>query len=432
MRVNYKICWLVVLSVFWSTLSMGQEVKRCANHDYALSKLGSNPQLLRARDVFEQKIKEATEARRQARIGETTIRIPVVVHVIHSNSSGTIGGTKNTNISDEQIFTQIQVLNEDYRRKTGTNGFNANPVGADMNIEFYLATRDPNGSPTAGITRTFNAQQTFDIEYEFPKLAELIYWPSDRYLNIWVADLSGQFLGYAQFPSVDGVPPFSLLSNDIAKVDGVYLDYEAFGTNGAVTNGSFRRSYNLGRTCTHEIGHWLGLIHIWGDNFCGEDYCDDTPEAENSNDSGTCNAIFSTCSGSRTQNMIENYMDFSYDKCMNIFTLDQKQRVRSVFELSPRRRAIALQSYSTPVESLTVNIIQNPTTNIVSAEILVKGTQDVTIELYDLSGRVHFKSYTAQTTSFPASILVNGSAGTYILKVNTSDEVVAKRVVVSR
>lgn len=431
MKANFTFIVLGLLGISTQLVVAQDAVKRCANDDYALSKM--SPKEVKERMIFEEKLNEIKRVRRQSRLAETTIRVPVVVHVIHSNSSGVIGGDKNSNISDEQILSQIKVLNEDYRRKEGTNGFNADPVGADMNIEFYLATRDPSGLPTNGITRTYNAQTTFDIDYDFPKIAGIISWPTDRYLNIWVADLSGQFLGYAQFPSVDGVPPFSLQSNATAFADGVYLDYEAFGTTGAVTTGQYRRSYNLGRTCTHEVGHWLGLIHTWGDNICGDDYCDDTPDAETSNDTGSCNAIFSNCFGGRTKNMIENYMDFSFDKCMNIFTKDQKDRVRAVFELSQRRRALALQSFSTPVENLTVNLIQNPTSSVVSAEILIKGTQDVTVELYDLSGRIIYSVYNQQTTSFPVSISVNSSAaGVYILKATTNDEVVAKRVLVTR
>lgn len=431
MKANFTFIVLGLLGISTQLVVAQDAVKRCANDDYALSKM--SPKEVKERMIFEEKLNEIKRVKRQSRLAETTIRVPVVVHVIHSNSSGVIGGDKNSNISDEQILSQIKVLNEDYRRKEGTNGFNADPVGADMNIEFYLATRDPSGLPTNGITRTYNAQTTFDIDYDFPKIAGIISWPTDRYLNIWVADLSGQFLGYAQFPSVDGVPPFSLQSNATAFADGVYLDYEAFGTTGAVTTGQYRRSYNLGRTCTHEVGHWLGLIHTWGDNICGDDYCDDTPDAETSNDTGSCNAIFSNCFGGRTKNMIENYMDFSFDKCMNIFTKDQKDRVRAVFELSQRRRALALQSFSTPVENLTVNLIQNPTSSVVSAEILIKGTQDVTVELYDLSGRIIYSVYNQQTTSFPVSISVNSSAaGVYILKATTNDEVVAKRVLVTR
>ena len=119
----------------------------------------------------------------------------------------------------------------------------------------------------------------------------------------------------------------------LEKTDGVFIDYRAFGIGGAITS----RLYNLGRTTTHEVGHWLGLIHTWGDTDCGDDYCADTPPAERGNQSASCGPIFSNCSGVRTRNMTENYMDYSPDSCMNIFTKNQSERMMAVIEKSPRR-----------------------------------------------------------------------------------------------
>src|SRR5690606_1243962 len=129
-------------------------------------------------------------------------------------------------------------------------------------------------------------------------LAQISSWPSDAYLNIWVCTLTADYLGYAQFPSVAGIPGLNESQAEAAATDGVIIDYRYFGDTGAVEG----NLYNRGRTTTHEVGHWLGLLHIWGDARCGDDYCDDTPWAERSNETKTCDAIFSNCKGAVTQN----------------------------------------------------------------------------------------------------------------------------------
>ncbi|MBK9936096.1 MAG: zinc metalloprotease [Cytophagaceae bacterium] len=250
---------------------------------------------------------------------EKVIKIPVVIHVIHNNLAGIIGGKDNGNISDEQIYSQIKVLNEDYRKLANTPGFNSSPVGADMMIEFFLAKTDPTGKPTTGINRVYNSKKEFDVFNDNYLLSNLSYWDSAKYLNIWVTTLADNYLGYAEFPggNFDGLE----LEDIDAEIDGAIIDHHAFGRQIGTANDGV---YTYGRTLTHEIGHWFGLIHTWGDEYCGTDYCEDTPPAERGNLGIKCNAIFSECKGTRTQNMIENFMDYTADSCMNIFTSDQK------------------------------------------------------------------------------------------------------------
>ncbi|MBX9851041.1 MAG: T9SS type A sorting domain-containing protein [Cytophagaceae bacterium] len=303
---------------------------------------------------------------------EPVYTIPVVVHVVHNVPSGAIAGN---NIPDAQILAQIQVLNEDFRRKSGTNGFNNDPVGADVNIEFCLATMDPSGNFTTGITRTYNSKNFFNVSFSDENLLKsLAYWPSDQYLNLWVCRLEPGYLGYAQYPNGNGVP--GLPPDGGAETDGVVIDYRSFGKGGTAQS-----PYNLGRTPTHEAGHWLGLDHIWGDTYCGNDWVADTPPDEDPNDDLDCYDS-SDCdnNGSYNQDMINNYMDYSADACMNIFTIGQKTRMRTVMETSPRRMAllnsggccIATGTVSVPLEEgfedttfLSAGwIIQNPDSNI--------------------------------------------------------------------
>jgi len=311
---------------------------RCATKVFEAYQAQKNPLYAEAKEAFLKNFNALIKKKNTGRMlpsEEKIYKIPVVVHIIHNNASETIGGTHNTNISDEQVYSQIRVLNEDYRRKPFTNGFNNDPLGADTKIEFCLASRDPNGKSTTGITRTYSPKNEWRVTDD-SLMKTLQYWPASQYLNIWVLNLEPTYLGYSQFPYskiLKGlVGPYDI------NTDGVVIDYTAFGTMGAA-----RPPYNLGRTATHEIGHWLGLIHIWGDAHCGNDYVSDTPWDYWYNDSGTCKDS-SDCDldGVYTRDLTNDYLDYSVDACMNLFTSGQKQRMRTLLETSPLRKAVTL------------------------------------------------------------------------------------------
>ena len=238
------------------------------------------------------------------------ITIPVVVHVVWN--------TNSENISDAKILSQIDVLNEDFRRLNAdaTNTPSAfQSVAADCEIEFCLATIDPQGNPTTGITRTQTSQTSFSIstdDVKYTSSGGINAWPNDDYLNIWVCDLSGGILGYA-------TPPWGNLSVE----DGVVIGYRFFGTLSPISN-----TYNKGRTATHEVGHWLNLDHIWGDANCGNDNCNDTPTQQSSNYGCPNFPSTSNCTGNGANgDMYMNYMDYTDDACMNLFTQNQKSRM---------------------------------------------------------------------------------------------------------
>ena len=371
---------------------------------------------------------------RNARTGAICdrIRIPIVVHVVHNNATGTIGGRDNVNISDDQIKEQIRVLNEDYRRKAGTRGSNSNDVGADTGIEFYLANIDPDGKSTTGITRHYYTQKTmFDVFSDDQTLANIVSWNTDRYLNIWVTRFSNNYLGIAQFPSVTGINGLDNNNELQEKTDGVFIDFRVFGIGPTVTS----RLYNLGRTTTHEIGHWLGLVHTWGDDNCGTDYCADTPPCENGNQSTVCGPVFSNCGGVRTRNMTENYLDYSPDSCMNIFTKNQAERMLAVIEKSPRRnRLVKYWCADLPFgNNLTVEIYPNPATDLVNIKVILKEFGNFDVEIYSLTGqlvrRKQYVDYPSWVVEFPTDDLAPGS---YIVRVKTKDETTAGRLVITR
>ncbi len=263
--------------------------------------------------------------------------IPVVVHVIHNGDA--VGSGEN--IADGQVISQITVLNEDYRRLLGSNGYNTNPVGADVEIEFCFAQVDPLGNPTNGIDRVNTGVNSYNTNASVETMKTTTIWDPTQYLNMWTVRFGGgmsSILGYAQFPSSSGLAGMPG-SGGSANTDGVVAAYNAFGSVQKFPTGSYMSTYNLGRTMTHEVGHWLGLIHTWGDGGCSvDDFCADTPICSNdfySNPPGCGKPT--QCDNVR---QIENYMDYSGDGCMNIFTQDQKLRIRAVMLNSPRRNTL--------------------------------------------------------------------------------------------
>jgi hypothetical protein len=264
------------------------------------------------------------------------ITIPVVVHVIYNGQALGVA----PNIVDAQVQSQITVLNQDFRKLIGTNGYNTNSDGADVGIQFELAKQDPNGNPTNGIDRRSLCQTSWaETEIE-GKLKPLTIWDPTKYLNMWSLKFTDStLLGYAQFPDGSGLPGLDT-SGGSANTDGVVSNYNVFGSKPFDTNNSFLLdpTYNQGRTMTHEVGHWLGLKHIWGDSTCGDDYCADTPVHHDAN--YNCPTPIPMSCDNLVPEMIQNYMDYTNDACMNIFTLNQKDRITTIMNNAARRTSL--------------------------------------------------------------------------------------------
>ncbi|WP_265428562.1 T9SS type A sorting domain-containing protein [Chryseobacterium sp. YIM B08800] len=269
------------------------------------------------------------------------ITIPVVVHVIHAGEAYGVA----PNITDAQVQSQITVMNNDYRKLAGTPGYNTNPVGADVMIQFALAKVDPNGNPTSGINRVNFCYTSWTQAGVNSYVKPRTIWDPTKYMNMWSVKFGGSsstLLGYAQFPSNSGLGGLNT-SGGLATTDGVVANYATFGSSD-YDDGTFHLDapYDKGRTMTHEVGHFLGLRHIWGDtSSCvvnatdsNNDYCLDTPAAAAAN--YNCVTIDS-CPSDPGNDMIQNYMDYTTDTCMNIFTNDQKARITAVMNNSIRR-----------------------------------------------------------------------------------------------
>ncbi|WP_291781359.1 zinc metalloprotease, partial [Cecembia sp.] len=253
--------------------------------------------------VKERKLRPSAEAR----TSEDVILIPVVVHVIHN---GTPVG-EGSNIPFSQIESQIRTLNEDFRRQNPDASQTPQEflgVAADSRIEFVLAKQDPRGLPTDGVHRVQGPNNTYSPN-DAGLIGQLALWPPEDYLNIWVVPLVNPFIGYATFP-VSDLPGLSFPASS-RETDGVTVDFRYFGQGGSAVSGS------RGRTLTHEVGHFLGLRHIWGDGDCNaDDFVSDTPNQDGPNTICRTSPRV-TCN---TRDMVENYMDYTTDVCMNIFT----------------------------------------------------------------------------------------------------------------
>lgn len=331
-------------------------------------------------------------------LNQTVYRIPVVVHVLHLGEAYGEG----SHFSKQQVERQISILNEDFRRRPGTRGFNTHPEGGDAQIEFVLARVAPDGSPTEGII----TKDISDLPLPPPAAGNIVmygahysYWDPEKYLNIWSIPGFPQdvILGHARFPESDlpGLEDENQTSwtlPDIGEVDGVAIISHHFGDRG------IQSRYNLGRTATHEMGHFLGLFHTWGPNSHGQDgcsvddFCQDTPNVRDR--TSGCPVGLLSCDG--TPAMIENYMDYSDDACMNVFTNDQISRMRTVLEHSPRRKSLLSSPVlDNPLKSPTdltdlINVYPNPARDRFHIAFEAHKLENVQITLTDLTGQTLF------------------------------------------
>ncbi len=378
----FRVLVVIFILTFYSTL-WAQE--RCG------TKVSTTGQF---ENWMNHKIQLRNKLRRTRVFQSKVYQVPVVVHVLHNGEN--IGS--GSNLSRDRIVEQIDSLNVDFRRlnadakNTPTRFL---PVAADIEIEFVLAKQDPLGNPSDGIVRidaseSFNPRKTEDLI----TMRSLSFWSAEDYINIYVGDLTSPLVGLAVYPEtdemvLDGVP----VNDDRLYLDAVFIDYEYFGNN---TESKFFES--RGRTLTHEIGHFFGLRHIWGDGGCGfDDFVDDTPLADDDNDGYGSPCTFpnpddeEVCDPEQPE-MFQNFMDYTDDICMNLFTKGQKVRMRTVLENSPRRASL-LNSLGLiePVRfenDLAINQIVSPGSNECSAqftpivEVINWGTD--TISSYDV------------------------------------------------
>lgn len=267
------------------------------------------------------------------------IRIPVVVHVLFHEPG--------QNIPEANILSQIAALNRDFRRQNPDSVNTPSyfkQFAADCEIEFELAKSDPLRRATNGITRTYTPIRKWVADDKMKSSSEMGVdgWDSRYYLNIWVCELD-QVAGYASWPGED------------RGKDGIVIDFASFGTLG------ISGPYNMGRTVVHEVGHWLNLKHIWGEEHCGDDGVMDTP-SQSVYTVGCPSGIRVSCNNGPNGNMYMNYMDFTEDKCMNMFTQGQKNRMRSLFSAGGARQDLLASKGLNPPLIFEIPLpVQSPT-----------------------------------------------------------------------
>lgn len=280
--------------------------RACATDDVFKAQLRDNPELAQVMNQIEQHTQNFDLA--QARLVNGQIVIPVVVNVLYK--------TNAENISDAQIQSQINVLNKDFNAQN--SDFANVPsvfagVKANVGIRFELDK----------INRKYVNKTSWGTNDAMKKSQGLTPTSPTTKLNLWVCTIGGGILGYAQFPG------------GASSTDGVVIDSRYFGTTGTATY-----PFNLGRTATHEVGHWMNLRHIWGDTTCGTDYVSDTPTHNTANYGVPTYPHYSTCTGKPIE-MTMNYMDYSDDRGLYMFTEGQKARMLSIFTPGGARAAFA-------------------------------------------------------------------------------------------
>ncbi len=381
-------CLLIALSGWTQTV--------CRSFDYRQQQLSAHPELAAAVESIEQFTHRQLQPSPVGVTGQTSqhtalplITIPVVVHVLYNDNA--------ENISDAQIQSQIDVLNNDYQKR---NADTANipsyysSLAANTGFRFILAGIDTNGNVTTGIVRKHTSVSVFSITDNMKSSATGgdDAWDRDRYLNIWVCNLEDGVLGYS---SVVGGP---------AQTDGVVVLYTAFGTTGAA-----RAPFNLGRTCTHEIGHWLNMIHVWGDADCGDDKVADTPPQSQAT-YGDPGGIILSCGNTPYGNLYMDYMDFTDDIGMHLFTYGQRDRMRSLFAPGGFRYALlsspaatapaggAGQAISGSGVSLAPEIYPNPAVGFVVLSLKDPSQVGCLLEVYNQVGQLMMATRVTQQT----------------------------------
>jgi Pregnancy-associated plasma protein-A len=304
----------LLLLLFFGSANQLVAQRRCASLQYAQQAMQANPFLQANQNSIEKfiqaRLKQSSSAASNTRPVASIIRIPVIVHIVYHQPA--------ENISDEAVANQLAALNRDYQKKNADSSntpdvFKA--IAADCKIEFELAKVDPQGRTARGIERIYSPITKWAIEGDKVKFKSEYGadgWDARYYLNIWVCNLN-DLLGYS-----------SVLGDDVKK-DGVVINYTVF--NNLNDGGPF----NSGRTAVHEIGHWLSLKHLWGDADCGNDGVTDTPE-QSTFTTGCPGGIRLSCSNAPNGDMYMNFMDYTNDPCMNLFTNGQRDRMRTLFE----------------------------------------------------------------------------------------------------
>ncbi len=374
--------------------------RNCGAMEHLQNMILQDPSVLQNRQSIEQFTQNWIINNPQGNTGRALVTIPVVVHVVYR--------TTTENISDAQIQSQINVLNADFAKLnadwTNTPSVFQSLV-ANVDVQFCLAQRDPNGNASNGIVRKLTTSTSFSTNDNVKRSANggSDAWPSSSYLNLWVCNISGGILGYAQFPGGS------------AATDGVVVNYNAFGTTGTAA-----APFNKGRTATHEVGHWLNLYHIWGDDGTGCTGSDNVTDTPNQGDENYGCPTFPTvsCSNGPNGDLYMNYMDYTDDACMFMFTNGQKARMQALFATGGFRSSLLNSLGCVPVSTTACNSPTGlsasnlTTTGATLTWSAVSGATSYNVQ-YKTSAAATFTTASTSATSFTLSGLATGTTYNY-------------------
>ncbi|WP_317197860.1 M43 family zinc metalloprotease [Hymenobacter pini] len=362
----------------------------CASMEVLAAQMAANPTLAQRMATIEAQTARFV-ADPLAKRTAATVTIPVVVHVLYNTSA--------QNVSDAQVQAQIDVLNQDYAKLNAD--INKVPaafsgLAANTNIQFTLAKRTPTGTATNGIIhkQTKTTSWSSNDAVKNSKRGGDDAWDATKYLNIWVCNLGQGLLGYAQFPG------------GAASTDGVVILYSSLPGGSAVP-------YDKGRTATHEVGHWLNLRHIWGDASCGNDQVADTPTQQTSN-YGCPSFPHVTCSNGPNGDMFMNYMDYTDDACMYMFTTGQSSRMNALFATGGARVGLVTSNGATaPLVAGNTTESMKLYPNPASDQISIRTAMDTpasnwTAKVYDLRGFEMKQARTSESGTLDVSSLPVG------------------------
>ncbi len=392
---------MLIAAMMLSGSVQAQNIRNCGTMQHLHEMEQRDPSTAQRMQVIERETNQWISSNSANKVA-AVVTIPVVVHVVYN--------TATQNISDAQVNSQMNILNADFRKLNSDISLLPSVfagLAADCEIQFCLAQRDPSGNATTGIVRKSTTTTSFSSNDNIKRNANggSDAWPAGTYLNIWVGNLSGGLLGYAQFPG------------GTASTDGVVILHSAFGNTGTAA-----APFNKGRTATHEVGHWLNLRHIWGDASCGNDQVTDTPTQQTSN-FGCPSFPKVTCSNGPNGDLHMNYMDYTDDACMYMFTTGQKTRMLASLNTT-RASLLTSQGCVPPVAgscgvpaSLSASSVTTTTATLNWGA--VSGASNYNVQ-YKATSSATWIAGTSSVTSLAISGLTAGTSYEFQVKANCS------------
>ncbi|MCC6186316.1 MAG: T9SS type A sorting domain-containing protein [Chitinophagaceae bacterium] len=417
-----KITSILAVLALSATSILAQTHQKCASADLLQAAIKADPSILAKQADLEAKTKAFIKSRTLAKTTGTVYTIPVVFHIIHNGEAIGTG----SNVSDSQVNFQLKRMNEDFRKTNADTLMPSHafyPLQADCEIEFCLAKRDAAGNATTGINRYNKSGASWTINQIDTFIKPSTIWDRNKYMNIWCVNLIDP-----ASPGVDGYATFPAGSND--TTDGLVVASFAFGW----AAGSGDKSI----VASHEIGHYLNLIHIWGDGTCGNDFVSDTPPAEMSNSGCPTfpHNVTGPCMPGANGEMFMNYMDYSDAACTVMFTPGQKLRMQAVLT-SYRVSLTTSDGCTAPVgikeiaAAQNFNIYPNPNNGTFSIEAINNSNTKTAISLYNQLG-AKVQQY-KDVQNFPFKIDMSAMPeGLYFIKLDNGNEIITKKILISK